>query len=57
MSAWILIAYFWAGYHGGPLAAEFASKEACEAAITALRQKPMERWFGEGVCVPKGGVQ
>ena len=55
MTAWILIAYMWSGYHGGPLAVEFDSKEACEVAAMRLAQKPMDLLNVKAICVPKGG--
>ncbi len=48
--AWILIAYLYSGYHGGPVSAMFEDKAACEAAIQTLKAQIYE--FRRGVCVP-----
>ena len=50
---WILIAYFYTGYHGGPIAVRFDDRPACEAALTALRtDKSMKLRYDVGICVP-----
>lgn len=52
---WILIAYIYSGYSGGPVAAEFNNQSACEAAISAMRKDAsFSRRFDSAICVPKG---